>query len=337
MEQGFERRVNRRRALAWIGLMGLLVLCFFDLSWAQDNYPSKNIMWIIPFKPGGGHDLTARAVSPYLERSFKKLSPKAKGGAILIKNEAAGAGERMINILMNASADGYTLGSLTGAFLAEKYLEKKDYDVANLTYLIRLDEMARLLVTRKSGPKNWSEVVALSKSGPIKWGVAAYGRDLHVTSIIANEALGLPVRYVPFGGTAENLNALLRGDIHISIISDDSAKALLDAGEIRPLLSFEKKSSYPGAPSIQDLGHPEVVLPTKGHRFLVAPPGLPKALGNVIVEAFLQANADEQFAAWCKKTGFEFTPVYRDDLDKMVKGLLEFYKEKAPLIKKVLG
>ena len=337
MGRGIIRGVNRRGFFKWMGLMGLLVLCSSHLSWGQDIYPSRNITWVIPFKPAGGHDLTARAVSPFLEKNFKKLSPKAKGGAILIKNEPAGAGEKMINILFNAPPDGYTIGSLTGAFLAEKYLEKKDYDVANLTYLIRLDEMTRLLVTRKSGPKNWNEIVALSKSGPIKWGVAAYGRDLHVTSIIANEALGLPVRYIPFGGTAENLNALLRGDIHVSMISDDSAKALLDAGEIRALLSFEKKSSYPGAPSIQDLGHPEVILPTKGHRFLVAPPKLPKELGNMIVEAFLQANADEQFVAWSKKTGFEFTPVYRDDLEKMLKGLLDFYKEKAPVIKKAIS
>ena len=337
MDKRFLRGLNRGRLLKWVGLIGWVFLCSSHLSWGQDIYPSKNITWVIPFKPGGGHDLTARAVSPFLEKNFKKLSPKAKGGAILIKNEAAGAGEKMINILINAPPDGYTIGSLTGAFLAEKYLEKKDYDVANLTYLIRLDEMTRLLVTRKSGPKNWNEVVAMSKSGPIKWGVAAYGRDLHVTSIIANEALGLPVKYIPFGGTAENMNALLRGDIHISMISDDSARALLDSGEIHALLSFEKKSSYPGAPSIQDLGHPELILPTKGHRFLVAPPGLPKGLNNMIVEAFQQANADEQFVAWCKKTGFEFTPVYRDDLEKMLKGLLDFYKEKAPVIKKSIS
>ena len=42
-------------------------------------------------------------------------------------------------------------------------------------------------------------------------------------------------------------------------ISEDSAKALIDAGEIRVVLSF-KKSSYPAAVSVQDLGHQSLLI-----------------------------------------------------------------------------
>jgi len=40
--------------------------------------------------------------------------------------------------------------------------------------------------------------------------------------------------------------------------------------------------------------------------------------------------------AWSKKSGFEPTPIYREDLEKLVKEVTEFYKEKTPLIKKHL-
>jgi tripartite-type tricarboxylate transporter receptor subunit TctC len=317
--------------------MASLFVFFSGASWGEDIFPSKNITWVIPFKPGGGHDLSARAVSPFLERHLKRISPKAKGGSIIIRNEAGGAGERAVSILYNAPPDGYTVGSLTGAFLVERFLEKKDYDVAKLTFLIRLDEMTRLIVTGKNGPKSWDEIVSASKTGTIKWGVGAFGRDIHVASIIANAGLGLPARFIPFGGTAESLNALLRGDVQMVSVSDDSAKTLIDAGELRVLLSFDKKSIYPGAPSIQDLGHPELVNPTKGNRFFVGPPGLPKNAEKTIVEAFVQACKEQEFVAWCKKTGFEFNLVYGGDLEKLLKEVLDFYKEKAPLIKKNLG
>ena len=98
------------------GSHGIARFVFFPSILGAGSILSRNITWVIPFKPAGGHDLTARAVSPFLQNNFKKLSPKAKGGAILIKNEPAGAGERMINILFNAPPDGYTIGSLTGAF-----------------------------------------------------------------------------------------------------------------------------------------------------------------------------------------------------------------------------
>ena len=268
----------------------------------QGVYPSKNITWILPYKPGGGTDISARAISPFMEKQLKKMAPKAKGGSIVIKNDAAGAGEKAITTLLNATPDGYTIGAFAGAFLAENYLVKKDYDITRLTFLARLDEMTSLVVTSKSGPKDWNEIVASSKSRPVKWGVGPFGRGLHVTSIVANEVLNLPARFIPSGGTAETVGALIRGDIQMMTISDDSAKALLDAGEVRVLLAFDKKSVYPGAVSIQELGHPELINRTKAYRFLAGPPGLPSQTGNMIVEAFQRACVDEEFQAWSKKT-----------------------------------
>jgi len=323
-----DKNGNPRNFVRLFCLLGIGLILFPGLSWCQEIYPAKNITWLIPYKPGGGFDVFARAITPFLEKHLKKVSPKAKGGSVIIKNEPAAAGEKAVSILFNSSPNGYTLGSFTGAFLAEKFLFKKDYDIAKLTYLARRDEMTLLLVTRKSGPKNWNEIVAASKISPIKWGVGAFGREIHITSIIANEALGLPAKFIAFGGTAESLNALLRGDVQIVTVSDDSAKALLDAGEIRALISFDEKSIYPGALSIKDLGHPELINPTKGNRFLAGPPGLPPSVGKVIVGAFQQACKDDEFMAWCKKSGFEPKPLYGQDVEKLVKEVMGYYQER---------
>jgi tripartite-type tricarboxylate transporter receptor subunit TctC len=113
---------------------------------------------------------------------------------------------------------------------------------------------------------------------------------MHVMSILANEVLGLPVKFIALGGTAENLNALIRGDILLASVSEDSAKALIDAGEIRVVLVFDKKSTYPGAVTIQDLGHPELINPSMGERFLAAPPNLPKKIEKNIVYRLEQKN-----------------------------------------------
>lgn len=331
------RELCRRDFLKFAGLAGFSLLSLPGISWAEDVYPAKSLTWLIYTKPGGGLDIFARAIAPFLEKSFKKISPGAKGGAVRIRNEPAGGGEKAIVALCNAAPDGYTIGSFVAAFLAEKFLVKKEYDVAKLTYLVRLDETTRLIVTRKAGPKSWDELVAASKQAPIKWGVGNFGRELHITSIVANDAIGLPVKFIPFGGgTAENINALMRGDIQVILISDDSAKTLLDAGELRVLLSFDKKSIYPGAPSIQELGHPELINLTKGHRLLAGPPGMPAKLEKTIASAFQQASKNEEFLGWCKKSGFEFNPLYGSDLKKLVTEVSDYYRDKAPLIKRYL-
>ncbi len=327
----------RRAFLKLAGLAGLSLFPWPQISWAEDVFPAKSLTWLVHTKPGGGVDLVARAMAPFLAKSFKSISPGAKGGAVRIRNEPAGGGEKAVVTLYNAAPDGYTIGSFVAAFLAEKYLVKKEYDIAKLTYLVRLDETTRLIVTRKTGPASWDELVAASKQAPIKWGVGNFGRELHITSIVANDAIGLPVKFIPFGGgTIENINALMRGDIQVILISDDSAKTLLDAGELRVLLSFDKKSTYPGAPSVQEIGHPELINLTKGHRLLAGPPGMPAKLEKTIANAFQQASREPEFIQWCKRTGFEFNPLYGSDLRKLVREVSDYYREKAPLIKKYL-
>ncbi len=325
-----------KKTFSLLVVLMLTSVSFITPSFCDDIYPAKNITWLIPYKPGGGHDISARAISPYLEKQIKKALPKAKGGSILIKNDPAGTGEKAISSLCIAPPDGYLIGSFAGAFLAERYFSKKDYDITKLTYLVRLDEMTSLVIAAKSGPKDWNEIVAASKTRPIKWGVGPFGRGLHVTSIIANEVLNLPAKFIPTGGTAETANALIRGDIQLMTISDDSAKSLLDAGEVKVLLTLDRKNIYPGAVSIQELGHPELVNTTKDHRFLAAPPGLRKETGKVIVEAFQKASSDDEFLAWSKKTGFELSPLYGNDLDRLLKEMMAFYEQKAPLIRKIL-
>lgn len=325
-----------KRVIQSLILTAASLMAFTALSWGEADYPSKKIIWLIPYKPAGGIDIFARSISPYVEKYLKRMSPKSGGGAIIIKNEPAAAGEKSISLLFNAAPDGYTMGSFTGGFLAEQFLMKKDYDITKLTYLIRLDDMTRLLVTRKAGPRNWSELVATAKFSPIKWGVGAYGREIHIASIVANETLGLPSKFIAYGGTSESLNALIRGDVQIVTVSEDSAKALVNSGELRVLLSFDKKSAYPEATSVQDLGHPELINLTKGHRFLAGPPALSKKVERSIKEAFQQACMDKGFAALSKKTGFEPNPLYGQELEKLLKELTNYYREKAPLIKKRL-
>ena len=85
--------VGRRGFLKATGLAGLgLVSWPGAVSWAEDPYPSKDITWVIPVKAGGGMDIFARSLAPYLEKHLKKSTPQARGGGVRIKNEPAGGG-----------------------------------------------------------------------------------------------------------------------------------------------------------------------------------------------------------------------------------------------------
>jgi tripartite-type tricarboxylate transporter receptor subunit TctC len=324
---------------------GLAAICFgvcilgasiVPSGLAADIYPSGKITWINPDKAGGGYDLMSRGLSPYLTKYLKEVSPGAKGGEITIKNEAAGSGQQCYNTLYTARPDGYTIGGLYSSIAAETVMSKVDFDINRFTYLLRLTITTRILITNnKSGFSTWEEMLKSAKTKELKWGVAALGRGLHVDSLIVEQAVKMPVRYIAWGGSPELMNALLRNDVQIALVSEDTVKSLLDAKEAKVLTEFGETSGYPGVPSIKDLGYPDLANKLGSHRFVIGPPGLPKEQTNILIAAYKKALNDPELLAWAKKSEIPFNPAYGEDADRAAKRMFKFYQEDVkPLLQK---
>ncbi len=83
------------------------------LSFAKDVYPMDKITCIVAHKPGGGYDLISRGVAPYLGKYLREISPGAKGGDVVIKNEGGHQGTRPTNLFMTLSLMAIPLGPLS--------------------------------------------------------------------------------------------------------------------------------------------------------------------------------------------------------------------------------
>ncbi len=65
-------------------------------------YPAKPIRVIIPFPPGEAADIIARLLSPVMAERM--------GQQIVIDNRAGASGQIGLELLKNATPDGYTIG-----------------------------------------------------------------------------------------------------------------------------------------------------------------------------------------------------------------------------------
>ena len=75
----------------------------------------------------------------------------------------------------------------------------------------------------------------------------------------------------------------------------------VQSGDIRPIVTFENKSSFPGVPTIAEAGYP--TLTGLGvERMIAAPPGLPNNIRNILSDAVGKAAPDVDSLAWAKKT-----------------------------------
>jgi tripartite-type tricarboxylate transporter receptor subunit TctC len=87
-----------------LAVAGAAVLAGCMLPQADGTWPAKNINSIVPFKPGGGFDLQARLLAPFLR---KYLLIRVN---VVIEN-VDGAGGKMGAVRLARSApDGYTIG-----------------------------------------------------------------------------------------------------------------------------------------------------------------------------------------------------------------------------------
>ncbi len=339
MKPGSPLICNRRNFLKNVTLGSIAVHSFLKGApvFAKDIYPAEKITWISPYKVGGGFDLMVRGISPYLTKYLREVSPGAKGGDVQVKTETRAGGEKAYSTVYNAKTEGYTIGAFDMAFAADTLMSKLDFDLTKFTYLVRVMTTTRVLVTNKKGFADWAEMVKAARTKELKWGVGAIGRGLTIDSIIVKEAVGIPARFIPWGGTAECMNALLRGDVQVALVSEDSVKALLSAGEIKPLTQFTEKSEYPGMPSIKDLGYPDLVERVGTQRFVIAPPGLKKEQAEALLAAFRKALNDKEFQAWTKKMDIPLNPLYGEEAERLAKKMFVYYQQDLkPILMKYL-
>ncbi len=304
---------------------------------AKEAYPNGKITWIVGHPPGGGIDLTARGIAPYLEKYLKSLSPRPERTGVVIKNLPGGAEMRAMNELYHSSPNGYTVASGGDILHTRQVLGTLGFDIFDLTFIARLGSGSKVVVTNAKSPvRTWSDVVAASKKAPVRIAITGFGASNHVASILLIATTGISAKPVIFDGTAGANAALMRGDVLLGLNSEDSLKALIDAKELRPVLDFSEKSDFAGCTTVKDIGFPELVEPLKSQRYLIGPPKMPADVRKTLDKALRGAFADKEFLSWVQKTGMSYAPVFNQDIDRLVKTIQDFYKSKEGVLREYL-
>jgi tripartite-type tricarboxylate transporter receptor subunit TctC len=344
---------SKQNGRGWLSSLGIgLGVLVFGLLFSQldgmllpealaqgEAYPAKKITWVCPVRAGGSMDMVARSTAYYLPKYLKEASQGAKGGDMVVENRSEAGGRRAYSAVYKARPDGYTIGDLNPAFVAEELFTKMDIEVEKYTYLARFGASDRVVITRTEGGfKSWEEMMQAGKSKEIKWGASSFGRGHHVTSILMKEKLKLPVRLINFPGAVENENALIRGDIDVAMVAEESAKPLIDAGKAKVLLVVgESAKEYPGAKTLGEIGAPELVAPSLLEYVVIGPPDLPKDITQILMAGLKGTYQDKEFLAQTKKLGFTPNPLYGQDAQNLSFKIFKFIESNADVLKKNLA
>jgi tripartite-type tricarboxylate transporter receptor subunit TctC len=278
------------RSLPWL-LRGVLaggVLMLAALN-AAAQYPSKPVRFVVPFPPGGGVDIVARAVG-------EKLAPRL-GQPVVIDNKP-GAGTTIGSDAVAKSApDGHTLllGPIGSQAIVLMTYKNLAYDIRrDFAPVTRIGYGTIVLVVPQGSPAgSVKELVALAKARPGRLTFASSGTGalIHLTGEMFKQAAGIDLTHIPYKGTTQILPDLLDGRVDMALDSLPAYLPHIKSGKVRALAiaSTQRSAMMPELPTMAEAGTPGVVAATD--YALYAPAGTPKdvvALLNREMQAVLQ-------------------------------------------------
>jgi len=233
-------------------VLGALML-IGSLAAAQD-YPARPLRLIVPFPPGGGNDILARAVGQRLAQVV--------GQQIVVDNRGGAGGELGATLAAGAAADGYTLflGSLGNLAHNPALKPKLPYDpVKDFAPISLLATSAFILAVHPALPaKSVKELVALAQARPgkLNYASAGPGSSLHMTAELFKHATKTDIVHVAYKGTGPAITELIAGQTQLIFSTMPPALPHVKAGRLRALgvTSAKRAAVAAEVPTIAESG-----------------------------------------------------------------------------------
>jgi len=262
---------------------------------AAAAYPERPITMLIAYSPGGGTDLVARALAPYIE---KNLGGDAK---IVIVNRAGAGGEIGFAALAAAPADGYTIGFVNTPPLltipierqAQFHWQRFDY-IGNI-----IDDPCNFSVHADTNIASLREIAAYAKANPgeVTVGSTGIGSDDHLAMLMFERAAGVKMRHIPFKGSADVRAAIAGKQIMVAAINIGEALQYQKGGTpLRQLVQMSpaRTNLAPDLATAREQGYDIELSSLRG---VAAPRGLPPEIRERLVKAVERSVADPEFQA----------------------------------------
>lgn len=276
------------------------------------DFPTKPVKLIVTAGAGGGEDMEARAIAPFVEKHL--------GQPVVIENQAGAGGKIAFEKFVGVNPDGYTLITYTfPKSVIIEYQGKTGYKTRDFTPIYAWSRSSQLLVVNADSWKTVGEFVKAAKERPLSGGLSGRGSTTHLMGLIALDELGISkVNWVPYEGSAGSVTALAGKHLEFTLSLATSAVSLIQAGKLRPLLLFsDKRDPYmPDVPIPKDLGYEMSFIPTL--RGVEAPPKTPADIVKILEDAFRKAAQEPGFVDVAAKRKMVLEPVGSKEFAKAV-------------------
>jgi tripartite-type tricarboxylate transporter receptor subunit TctC len=274
------------------------------------QYPTREIEFVVSFPAGGPADTAARIIGPKMSSIL--------GVPVVVVNKTGGGGASGADYAAKAKPDGYVVYASTNSVLTISpwILKNLPYKTTDFAPIGAYASDFGAITVKGGGPaKTLEEFIDYAKKNPgkLNYGSAGLGTVSFFTMEMFKLAYGLDIAHVPFQGTGPVKNAILGGHVALATSGFGSLAPLIRSGDIVPLVTTSPKrlAAFPNVPTMAEKGFPEASLNI--WLGLYVPKATPKPVVDVLVKAMAQAAKDPGVASAVEKAGMYVD--YSDPMD----------------------
>ena len=298
--------------------LGVVILC---AGASAQQYPTKPVRLIVPYAPGGGVDIVARALAQELTRRL--------GQQIIVDNRTGAGGNIGSDVVAKATPDGYTLliASPANAVNPSLYAKMPFNPARDLTPVALIATVPAILLASPTLPvKSIKELVALAKAKPgtLNFGSGGSGTTEHLAGEMLNSQAGISMLHIPYKGGAAVLPDLISGQVALFFVNQLFALPYVKAGTVKALgvASDERSAALPDVPTFAESGFADFRVSV--WYGVMAPAGTPQEivskLNREIVAALGSTELKERLTAMSAKplpgTPQQFGAFFADEMTR---------------------
>ena len=301
-------------------LCATLTCTLFAPVLAQETFPSKPVRIIVGFAAGGGNDIIVRVLAPKMSEGL--------GQPVIIENKPGAQNIIAAEYVAKAAPDGYTLlmGPSGAMTMNPAIYSKLPYSpLRDFIPISMIGDFPLLLVVSATLPvKSVKELIDYARANPAAVNYSASAAPFQLAAELFNQKTGTKFTYIPYKSSGDSVNAVMSGQVTITITDPPPVIGPIKGGRVRALAvtASKRDPAWPEVPTLAEAGGPdvEIRLFTGFH----APAGTPRAIvdrlqqevARVVKIPEIRERLDQMAIVPSGNTSEEFRAIIARDIDK---------------------
>lgn len=290
---------------------------------ALAEYPERAINMIVAYSAGGGTDIAARTLAPFVEKYL------GEGASIVVLNRPGAGGEIGFTELAQAEPDGYTIGFVnTPNLLTIPIQRDARYSLESFRPIGNVvDDPGAFSFLPDSGIQTFDDMIAFAKENPGKltYGSTGLGSDDHLSALQFERLTGVELKHIPFPGNADVRTAVLGGHVMMASMNISETIADVHEGSLHALGQMAK-DRWDGAEEVATFGEQGYDIIMGSQRGLAAPAGVPDDIIAKLEAAVKSAIEDPEFQEKAKQQHLPLAFMGSEEFEKNLQAQTATYE-----------